>query len=133
MILKTKEEVKAWFRGLDLMKKDLEMKSAFYGELVWMSRNLGESGKKHEAYYLEKIQELHRRIQLLAEDIERVMNTLWPEERAVLTARYIRDKFWDAMEFQVHYSKRHSIRIHDRAVEKLIGQEVDCDVYRGKA
>ncbi len=133
MILQTKEEVKTWLRGLSLLKRELEMKSEFYGELIWLSRNLGENGKKHEGYYLAKVEELHQRIQLLGEDIDRVLGILPPEESAVLTARYIKNKLWDAMEFTVHYSKRHAIRLHDRAIQKLIGQEVGVYVQRGKA
>jgi len=133
MKLNKKEDVKAWLRGLSLLKKDLESKSALYAELVWLSRNLGEQGKKHEEYYLKQVDELHQKIQALTSDIDKAMEMLYPEERAVLTARYIRHIKWEGIEFYVHYSKRQSIRIHERAIAKLMGMEVGSDVYRSEA
>ena len=132
MKFSTNEEVKTWLRGLALLKKDLEMKSAFYTDLMRISRQMGDAGKKHEGYYQAQTERLHHKMQLLTADIERVLDTLDPDEKAVLTARYIRRLMWDAMEFHVYYSRRQAIRIHDRAIKKLVGQEVDMSGYVGE-
>ncbi len=132
MKFETTKQVKTWLRGLALLNRDLEMKTGFYLRLQRDCRDLGVVARHHEAYYLDKIEELHKRMQQIGEDVERLMECLDPEERAILTARYIKHLMWDAMEFYVHFSRRHAIRIHDRALKKLIGQEVEADVYRKK-
>lgn len=128
----TEKEVKTWLRGLALLRKDLEMKSGFYTDLMRISRQMGSAGKKHEGYYQAQVEQLHQKIQLLILDIERVLDTLDPDEKAILTARYIKRLMWDAMEFHVYYSRRQAIRIHDRAIKKLVGQEVGMDGYLGE-
>lgn len=128
----TSNEVKTWLRGLALLKKDLEMKTGFYTDLMRISRQMGDAGKKHEGYYQAQVERLHQKMELLSEDIERVLDTLNPEEKAVMTARYIRRLMWDAMEFHIYYSRRQAIRIHDRAIKKLVGQEVDVRGYTGE-
>ncbi len=104
----------------------------FYADLMRDSRYLGDAGKKHEEYYQAQIARLQEKMKFLAADIERVLDTLDPDEKAVLTARYIRRLMWDAMEFHIYYSRRQAIRIHDRAIEKLVGQEVDMHGYSGE-
>ena len=47
-----------------------------------------------------------------------------PDERMILTARYVRRLLWYAMEFHVYFSRRQAIRIHNRAVKKLVGAQV---------
>lgn len=126
MKFKNTEEVKTWLRGIRLTKKELEMKTAFFTDLEYSSRRMGKNGCKHEAYYRRRIEELHRHLQTLTADTERLLATLTPDERMILTARYIKGVMWDAMEFYVYYSRRQAIRIHDRAVKKLVGQEVAC-------
>lgn len=128
----TSKEVKIWLRGLALLKKDLEMKAAFYTDLMRISNQMGNAGKKHEVYYQAQTERLQEKMKQLASDIERVLETLDPDEKAVLTARYIRRLMWDAMEFHVFYSRRQAIRIHDRAIEKLVGQEVALDGSAGE-
>ena len=132
MKFNTSEEAKTWLRGLPLLKKDLEMKTDFYTELLRECRRLGDGASKHEGYYLEQIQQMHEKIKQLTADVMRILDTLEPEEKAVLTARYIKRMLWDAMEFHIHYSRRNAVRIHNRALEKLVGQEVAVDVYTGE-
>ncbi|MEE1013451.1 MAG: hypothetical protein U0L92_03955 [Clostridia bacterium] len=131
MKFSTEKEIKAWFRGLSLLKKDLEMKSSFYLELLRECQRVGKSLSRHEAYYLAQIERLHEEMQQVTADTERIMDILTPEERLVITARYIKHLPWDGIEFAVHYSRRQAIRIHNSAIKKLIGQEVGPDVYRG--
>lgn len=132
MKLQNAESVKGWLRGLPLLKKELEMRIAFYSELAKESRKVSEIGDKHLAYYLTQIERLQPRMQTVLREAEKLLDTLLPEERAVLHARYLRRYGWDAMEFQVHYSRRQAIRIHNRAIDKLIGMEVECGFDDGE-
>ena len=132
MRFKTEEEVKKWLRGLPLLKKDLSMKSEFYSDLIRDSKKMGDRGIRHTEYYLRQVEALHEKIKILAQDVETALDTLDPEERAVLTARYIKHLMWDAMEFHIHYSRRQSIRIHDRAVKKLVNVQLKGEAYVGE-
>lgn len=132
MKFSTEKEVKAWFRGLTLLKRDLEMKSDFYVELLRECRRVGRSLSRHEAYYLAQIERLHEEMQEVMVDTERIMDTLTPEERLVITARYMKHLSWDGVELMAHYSRRQAFRIHNEAIQKLIGQEVGGNVYRRK-
>lgn len=125
----TTTEVKKWLRGLPLLKRELELRAVFYAELMQMSRKMVESGQRHENHYLMKTQEMHQRLRQMTEDTDRLLKMLTPEESAVLTARYIKGVLWDGIEFYVHYSRRNAIRIHNKALKKLVGQEVGADVY----
>lgn len=120
----TEESVKKWMRGLPLLKKELEMKIVFYTELIRDMKKLGEVGEKHCRGYLDQIERLQEEIQRLAKDMDRLLDKLDPDEKAVLTARYVRRLLWDAMEFHVYFSRRQAIRIHNRAVKKLVGESV---------
>lgn len=132
MKFSTEKEIKAWFRGLGLLKKDLGMKSGFYVELLRECQRVGKPLARHEAYYLAQIERLHEEMQEVTADIERIMDILTPEERLVITARYMKHLSWDGVEHMVHYSRRQAFRIHNDAMKKLIGQEVGSDVYRRK-
>lgn len=129
MRFETEKEVKAWLRGLSLLHRDLSMKSEFYSDLLRQSKKIGGRGLKHAEYYLRQIERLHDRIKVLAEDVETALDTLDPEEKLVLTARYIKRIMWDAMEFHVHYSRRQAVRIHNRAIKNLVGCELKGDGY----
>ena len=124
MKLTNDEAVKKWMRGLPLMKKELEMKIAFYMDLAREVRKLGEAGEKRLTAYMAQIEQLQDRIKGLARDMERLLDQLDPDERMILTARYVRRLLWDAMEFHVYFSRRQAIRIHNRAVKKLVGAQV---------
>lgn len=130
MQLRTEEEVKKWMRGLALLKKDLQMKIGFYHDLERIDRLAGND-KKNERYYREQIQRLQDKLHNLAADVERVLEALDPDERAVLTARYIQNYMWDAMEFHVYFSRRQAIRIHNRAIRRLVGTVVGEEAYHG--
>ena len=55
MKLTNDEAVKKWMRGLPLMKKELEMKIAFYMDLAREVRKLGEAGEKRLTAYMAQI------------------------------------------------------------------------------
>lgn len=133
MKFNTANEVKKWLRGLPLLKKELELKMTFYRELIQNNRKLGEVGEKHIAYYGGEILRLQAELKKLTIQMDRILDCLDPEERVILTARYLRGILWDAMEFHVHYSRRQAIRIHNQAIERLVGTELggDC-VVRGE-
>lgn len=123
MKFETERQVKKWLGGLPLLRKDLAMKSEFFADLIYESKKR-DVGLKHEPYYREQIDILHERLKALEADVEKVLEILDPDEKAILTARYIKRLMWDAMEFHVHYSRRQSIRIHNRAIKKLVGTEI---------
>lgn len=132
MTLTTTTEVKKWLRGLPLLKKDLELRSAFYIDLMRDSQTMKEAGKRHEEYYLAQAERLQEKMRKATADADRLMEMLEPEERVVLHARYIKGVLWDGIEFYIHYSRRSAVRIHNRALKKLVGQEVETDVYTGE-
>ena len=132
MTLTTSTEVKKWLRGLALLKRDVEMRSAFYIDLIRDSQKMKENGKRHEAYYLARAERLHQKMRQVMADTDRLMELLEPEERVILHARYIKGVLWDGIEFYAHYSRRNAVRIHNRALKKLVGQEVETDVYAGE-
>lgn len=131
MIFKTENEVKKWLRGLPLLRKELSMRSEFFSDLVRESRKCGV-GIKHEDYYIKQIDSLHEQLKILEKNIELALDLLDPDERAIISARYIKHTMWDAMEFHVHYSRRQAIRIHDRAVKRLVGAELKGGVDNEK-
>lgn len=73
MKLTNDEAVKKWMRGLPLMKKELEMKIAFYMDLAREVRKLGEAGEKRLTAYMAQIEQLQDRIKGLARDMERLL------------------------------------------------------------
>lgn len=127
MKFKTSDEAKKWMRGLPLLKKELELKMAFYKELLVDNRKLGAVGEKYVAYYGGEIIRLQGQLKQLTIQVDRMLDRLDPEERMIITARYLRGISWDAMEFHVHYSRRQSIRIHNQAIERLVGVELGGD------
>ncbi len=133
MKFKTADEAKKWLRGLPLLKKELELKTVFYKELISSNRKLGVVGEKYIEYYGGQILCLQAELKKLTIQMDRILDCLDPEERLILTARYLKGILWDAMEFHVHYSRRQAIRIHNQAIERLVGVELggDC-VVRGE-
>lgn len=127
MKFKTSDEAKKWLRGLPLLKKELELKTAFYKELLINNRKLGLVGEKYTAYYGGEIIRLQGQLKQLTIQMDRLLDLLDPEERMIVSARYLRGISWDAMEFYVHYSRRQSIRIHNQAMERLVGVELGGD------
>ena len=116
-------DVKKWFRGIVVCKREMELKLEFYKDLL-------EDFEKTEdfcdsvKYYKEQIEALQKRMKTLMEEADRLMSYLDEDEKMIMTARYINLIKWDFIEFQVYYSRRQAIRIHDRAVEKLVGMTV---------
>ncbi len=133
MKFKTAENAKKWLRGLPLLKKELELKTMFYKELLLNNRQLGTLGEKYAAYYGGQVLRLQGELKQLTLQMDRLLDLLNPDERMIFTARYLRGISWDAMEFYVHYSRRQAIRIHNQALERLVGVELGGDfVVRGE-
>lgn len=126
MKFETAEEAKKWLRGLPLLKKELQMKTTFYQELMKDSKKLGTPNEKYIGYYQAQMDRMQKEMQELTEKMEGILSKLEPDERVVLTARYIKGVLWDAMEFYTHYSRRQAIRIHNQAIERLVGQEIEA-------
>lgn len=120
----TANDAKKWLRGLPLLKKELELKTGFYRDLIQSNRRMGAVGEKYIAYYGGQIIRLQEELKELTAQMDRILDVLDPEERMILAARYVRGLLWDAMEFHVHYSRRQAIRIHNQAIERLVGVEL---------
>lgn len=123
MRFETENEVKKWLRGLPMIKKELSLKSEFFKDLATEAERKG-TGIKYRTYYLKQIDALHEKLITLENNIEEAFNILDPEERTVMTARYINNIIWDMMEFKIYYSRRQAIRIHNRAIKKLVNKEI---------
>lgn len=124
MKLTNAQEVKKWLRTLPLVKKELELKIQFYKELADDFGKLPGGSDERAGLYLNKIDELKKRIDTIVSDTERLFKLLDEDERLIMTARYIKLIRWDYIGFHVFYSRRQAIRIHDRAILKLVGQTV---------
>lgn len=122
MILKSEEEVKKWLRQIPVLKKELELKIEFYTEI---EADFEKFNKQFSEGYRKKIDELKYKIDILLAEVDRLLDMLDDTERLVLTAKYIKAIRWDFIEFHVFYSRRQAIRIHNEAIKKLIGQEVE--------
>ncbi len=120
----TVNDVKKWLRGLPLLKRELEMKTAFYKDLIQDSRKMGVLGEKYVKYYKSEVERLQNEIKTLTKQFDRALELLAPEERVIITARYIKQVIWNTIELHVHYSRRQAIRIHNQAIEKLVGVEI---------
>ncbi len=116
-------DVKKWFRGIVTCKREIELKLEFYRDLL-NDFEKSDGFDKSVKYYKEQIDELQRKMAIRMEETERLMNLLDSDEKMIMTARYINLIKWDFIELQVYYSRRQAVRIHDRAVEKLVGQTV---------
>ena len=117
------KDVKKWFRGIVPCKRDIELKLEFYRDLL-KSFEKSEGFDNAVKYYKEQIEKLQNKMTTILEETERTMNLLDEDEKMIMTARYIKMIKWDYIEHQIYYSRRQAVRIHDRAVEKLVGQTV---------
>ena len=121
MQLNSVEEVKKWLGSLPVMRQEMKLKIAFYQDLTQDMKKLKEAGKKHNAYYFSQIQKLEQRLRQADKDFDRMLEILEPDERLILTARYVRHILWSCIRFHVYFSERQAIRIHNRALKKLVG------------
>ncbi|MBE5039228.1 hypothetical protein [Ructibacterium gallinarum] len=121
MQLNSVEEVKKWLGSLPVMRQEMKLKIAFYQDLTQDMKKLKEAGKKHSAYYFSQIQKLEQRLRQADKDFDRMLEILEPDERLILTARYVRHILWSCIRFHVYFSERQAIRIHNRALKKLVG------------
>ncbi len=129
----TTDEVKKWFRNITLLKKEVDLKVKFYSELLHTAL-LPASGstERDRAFYRHQAERAQKRYINCLDDTERLLSLLDADERTVLTAKYLNHISWDAMEFHIFYSRRQAFRIHDRALQKLVGQTVGEDTYGHK-
>lgn len=127
MILSNVSEVKKWLRSIQSLRAELSLKIKFYRELGEEFETV--SGfEKSIAYYRDQIESLQLKLNKLLEDVEKLFNTLDENERLIMEARYINMIRWDFIELHVFYSRRQAIRVHNNALEKLVGQNVG-DIY----
>ena len=133
MKFKTADDAKKWLRGLPLLKKELELKTRFYKDLMQNNRKLGAIGNKYTEYYGGQILRLQGELKQLTIQMDRLLHMLEPEERMIFTARYLRGISWELMEYHANYSRRQAIRIHNQALERLVGVELGGDfIVRGE-
>lgn len=119
-------QAKQWFRKLPVLTQELKLKIDFYTELSEMVAKLrDESRKKDLAYYLQQIDTLRNQIQKAAADADRLIAMLDPDEKIVITAKYLRRMSWDALECKLYYSRRQAFRLQARAFEKMVNGEVE--------
>lgn len=140
MKFENKAQVKKWLRDLALVKREMKLKIDFYTMLIndfTRLKNadikLSEVSSKTATYltnpsniefYRNEIEKCKQKHDNTLKDWNRLSELLDRDENMVVTARYLKGLSWDAMEFNVYFSRRQSFRILDRAVEKLIGQTV---------
>lgn len=140
MKFENKAQVKKWLRDLALVKREMKLKIDFYTMLIndfTRLKNadikLSEVSSKTATYltnpsniefYRNEIEKCKQKHDNTLRDWNRLSELLDRDENMVVTARYLKGLSWDAMEFNVYFSRRQSFRILDRAVEKLIGQTV---------
>lgn len=118
------EEVKKWLRSIVHVKRELKLKMEFYRELCGDFEK-AEGFEKRVLRYREEIGRLSEHLKHFIDETDRIFGLLDDAERLVLTARYINSIGWDYIEAKVYFSRRQAIRIHDTAVKKLVGQEVN--------
>ena len=124
MRLNNAEEVKKWLRGIVHTKKELKLKIEFYKELC-DDFDKAPGFEKRILRYREEIGRLSAQLEHFIEETDRIFGLLDDTERMILTARYINTIGWDFIEGKVYFSRRQAIRIHNAAVNRLVGQEVD--------
>lgn len=120
MQFKTTEEAKRWLRGINSIKRELKLKIRFYEDLINDSRKMGDKGNRYIEYYFKQIDKLQKQLQEVMPTVEKLFEKLDPDEKMVLTAKYLLNIAWDAVELHVYYSRRQAIRIHERALRKLV-------------
>lgn len=121
--LDTSQKVKKWLRNIPFYKRNIELKTQFYKSLYSDFSSTSAFSKATE-HYKKELDNLDNEMAQLLSDTKRLFSLLDEKERLVMTARYINLIRWDYIEFQTFFSRRQAIRVHDAAIEKLIGQEV---------
>lgn len=120
-------DVRKWLRNIPFLKKELELKIKFYKELQ-SEFGSSTSFSKSVKYYESEIEALNKKITAIINDMDKLFNVLDENERMIMTARYINLIRWDYIEMHTFYCRRQAIRIHNRALGKLVGQTVDGDI-----
>lgn len=81
-------------------------------------KDLSDYVVKLEALQEQAWDNLTARLKMQVE-IETAINRLEPTESAVMYSRYIMLKSWDDIADMMGYTKRHTLRIHGSALQKL--------------
>ncbi len=127
MKFKSTNDVRKWFRNLPVVKNELMLKIKFYREISEELQKTQDFEKMLERYK-KGVVKLSEKLERLTKDADELLSYLEEHERLIMTARYINVIRWDFIEFKVFYSRRQAIRIHDKALEKLVGKTVG-DTY----
>lgn len=123
MQFKTTDEVKRFFRGIPLIKREISLKIDFYQKLIVDNLKINKGNGKHTHYYREQIEILQKQLRELMPTVDKLLDLLEPEERLVITAKYLNSVNWDNIERLIYYSRRQAIRIHNRAIKRLVNKE----------
>lgn len=130
------DQVKNWLRQMPIAKKELNLKINLYNDLITEQTHVIVADKrvaftndatlKRIKHYRSVMAEAQKKFDEITSDWERIQNVLNSEEITLITEKYLKGTSWTAMEFVMFYSRRQCFRMLNRAVEKLIGQEVSC-------
>ena len=120
----TENEAKKWLRGFPYLKKELSMKADFYQDLIKDNKKMGNLGDKYILYYAAQIVKLQNQIIKMEKQMENIMEFLEPDERMIFTARYMQNIVWDFIGLHIPFSRRQAIRLHNKAIEKMVGLEI---------
>ena len=123
----TENEAKRWLRGFPYLKKELSMKADFYQDLIRDNKKMGILGEKYILYYAAQIVKLQNQMVRMDRQMDNIMEILEPDERMIFTARYMQNIIWDVIGLHIPFSRRQAIRLHNNAIEKLVGFEIGGD------
>ncbi|MBQ4145194.1 MAG: hypothetical protein IJD36_01080 [Clostridia bacterium] len=123
----TENEAKRWLRGFPYLKKELSMKADFYQDLIRDNKKMGNLGEKYILYYAAQIVKLQNQMVRMDRQMDNIMEILEPDERMIFTARYMQNIIWDVIGLHIPFSRRQAIRLHNNAIEKLVGFEIGGD------
>ncbi len=141
------EEVKQWLKDILYTRRQLRLKIRFYQDLIEDTQSGGgfrfsdESIEKtsvspamkkiiNPEVYRTKITQLQTELLRRTELFDKMMNSLRGEERCIMTAKYLNGISWEHMEAHIPYCRRQAIRIHNKALEKLV--DIDWEVERNE-
>lgn len=123
------EKIKEWFRGIRISVKTFGERIDFYNDLINISNRLKNSDKNIELdkdYYLNQIDKLKSEIQERDEILERCFELFTEDEKNVMTYKYIKGVGWDYISMYAFFSKSQAVRIHNKAIKKIINDNELC-------
>lgn len=117
------EKVKKWFRGIKISVKVFGEKIDFYNDLIRISNKLQDSEKKIKLdtdYYLNQIDILKNKIRERDEILKQCFKLFDEDEKNIMTYKYIKGIGWDYISMYAFFSKSQAVRIHNKAIKKII-------------